>query len=718
MDQINEIIKGYQNYSQDSEGSERIRLAYEIARDAHAGQFRKSGEPYIVHPLSVANILVQLKMDSSCIAAALLHDTLEDTDIKINYLVEQLGKEVAGMVDALTKIKTNALAQKLQKEHARAETMRKIIFGMARNVRVIIVKLADRWNNIQTLNFLPVHKQKLIARETMTIYAPIADRLGLSIIRRDLLDKSFSYLDPKNYQIYHRRLAVSKSFLEKDVQKITSKAQELLERHNLRVRIYPRFKTPHSLYLRQKQGLPAHFLHIAIITSSSLACYQTLGLLHDAFNPLPGTTIKDYIAVPRTNGYQALHTYVLYNENVYPIQIRSEKMEQTARYGVLQTGQESSRSRYRGWIKHLKQWVQDESNARNILRGIEALAAQDRIYVCTPQGDYLGFPRGAIVLDFAYRIHTDIGHHCQGALINERPAGIFEELQDGTMVEIIHTDELQIQPSWLEHVRTPRARSAIRNWVEQRKRIRSQEFGHQLLRLAFERVKLQFSDIEKSQQFTDQLKDLGTVSNEDLFYKLGRGIITLKSALKTFMTPEQFKRYQKGGMTQLSRILNFVFNRNQGLEVFEIKNIHDPYLKYSLCCNPMPGEDIVGILSIQHGLSVHRIDCMQLKTHQLDEERLIKLAWGMNTLKQTPMRITVECQKRPKLAADILSELESHDVPISKFEMIPENNRFQLIIDMISSSADYANRILLLIKNHKGVIRVSRSRQHHNEGTK
>ncbi|MCD4655738.1 HD domain-containing protein, partial [bacterium] len=407
MVQIEKIIEGYKSYSRDEEAVQKIRQAFEVAHDAHAGQFRKSGEPFIVHPVAVAEILVHLKMDSSCICAALLHDTVEDTYIEMTFLRQKFGREIASMVGSLTKIKTTELAKKLPKEHARAETMRKIVLGMAKNVRVIMIKLADRWNNIKTLGFMPADKRKQIAKETMAIYAPIANKLGLSIIRRDLQDLSFSHIDPKNYHKYQRRLALGKSFLEKDVEMLKLEARKTLEQHGLKIHIYERFKTPYGLYQRAKQNLPAHFLDLTIITESSLSCYQTLGILHESFKPLPGTTIKDYIAIPRTNGYQALHTYILYNESVYPIHIRSDKMEQVALHGILQSGHESSRSRYRGWIKHLKEWVQDESNSRYIIKGIEDLAAQDRIYVCTPQGDYLGFPRGASVLDFAYRIHTD-----------------------------------------------------------------------------------------------------------------------------------------------------------------------------------------------------------------------------------------------------------------------------------------------------------------------
>ncbi len=629
----------------------------------------------------------------------------------MDYIREQVGREVAGMVDALTKIKTKALAEKLPKDHDRAETMRKIVLGMAKNVRVIIVKLADRWNNIQTLQYLPADKRKQIARETMAIYAPIADRLGLSIIRRDLQDLSFSYIDPKNYQKYQRRQAMSRSFLQKDVQALKREAREILEKHGLKIQIYEQFKTPYSLYQRAMQDLPAHFLHVAVITPSALSCYQALGILHESFKPLPGTTIKDYIAIARTNGYQALHTYLLYNENVYPIQIRSERMEQVALFGILQSINESSRSRYKGWIKRLKEWVQDESDARDMIKGIEDLAAQDRIYVCTPQGDYLGFPRDAIVLDFAYRIHTDIGHRSQGALIDERPAGIFEKLQDGTMVEIIHSDEVMVQPDWLNYVKTPRSRTAIRNWLDHQKKVRSREFGEQMLRLELDRLKVNLSDRTTRPDFEDALKSLGASDADDLYFKLGRGIITIRNALKTILTPDEYKKYTTGGMTQLSRFLYQLFKRQKTGEVYEIKNINDPYLKFSKCCNPLPGEDIVGVLSIQHGLSVHRIGCSQLKTREIDTERIIKLSWHEDAARHTPIQIRVECQKKPKIPAGILNLLETHNVPLRQFSMHPEKNMLILLMEIMSHSVQFSDRILGIILNQKGVVRAIRTQE-------
>jgi len=702
---VDKIINGYKAYSSDEGAVQKIRQAFEVAHEAHAGQFRKSGEPFIVHPVATAKILVDLKMDSSCICAALLHDTIEDTDIELDFLRNKFGREIASMVDSLTKIKTNALVKKISKDHDRAESMRKIVLGMAKNVRVIIIKLADRWNNIQTLNYMPLDKRKQIARETMTIYAPIADKLGLSVIRRDLKNLSFSYIDPKTYQTFERRLAVSKSFLEKDAEILMQRAKEALNSHDLDVEIYEQFKTPYGLYQQAKQNLPSLFLHLTVLTSSPLACYKTLGILHEVFTPLPGTTIRDYISIPRTNGYQALHTILLFNENVYPIQIRTHTMEQVALYGVLQSVNESSRSRYRGWIKHLKEWVQDESDSRNIIKGIEDLAEQDTIYVCTPQGDYLGFPRGSIVLDFAYRIHTDIGHTCQGALVNEKPTGIFEELQDGTLVEIIHSEEIQIQSDWITHVKTPRSHSAICNWLDNRKKVRSREFGRKLMFLAFDRLNINLDEFETTDKFLEYVKELDAIDPEDLYFKLGRGIITLKTALKVIFSAEEFKRYVKGDSTRISRILNYMFNRSKSGEVFQIKNIHDPYLKYSLCCNPLPGEDIIGILSIQHGLSVHCVDCQQLKSRKLDEERLINLEWGPENFRKTSITINIECQKRIGIATKILSTLEAHKVSLLDFQLKPENNIFKITIDVLTDSAQYSDRILRILKNHKGIIR-------------
>lgn len=708
MTRIETIIQGYRSYSNDVDAVEKIQQAYQIAWNAHAGQFRRSGEPFIVHPLSVAQILVDLKMDSSCICAALLHDTIEDTDVTFDSIEGILGREIAGMVDALTSIKTSALAKKIPKEQERADTMRKIVLGTAKNVRVIIVKLADRWNNMQTLQYMSVEKRKKIALETMSIYAPIADRLGLSVIRRDLEDLSFSFIDPKSHQKYQRRLAKSKSFLESDIGELKQKAADALERYGLKVTLYERYKTPYSLFQRDQQNLPAHFLYINIITESDLSCYQALGVFHENFRPLPGTTIRDYIAVPRSNGYQALHTTILFKEHVYPIQIRSSKMERIAMYGILQSGQESSRSRYGTWIKRLGEFVQDEKDASYLIKGIEDLAAQDKIYVCTPQGDYLGFPRDASVLDFAYRIHTDIGHRCQGALIDERPSSIFDKLVDGAMVEIILADTYQIRPDWLQHAKTQRSRTAIRAWMESQKRLRSMEFGKRIFGLELERNSINIENFLNENRFESVLKNLGVTDQDDLYLKIGSGTLTLKTVMKSILDDEAFARFSSRGTSQVSRLLNHVFSRTKQDDMFEITDIHDPYLKFSPCCNPMPGEDVVGILSYEHGLSVHRHDCQAIKSQNDEDQQIFKLVWNTEKIKPFPETFQITCSNRKGLVGIILKKIESHAISLNDFHMHCKNNTCHIQFEVMSQSTHYSQSISRMLDSIHGVSKVVR----------
>ena len=708
MTRIETIIQGYRCYSTDEKAVEKIRLAYQIAWNAHAGQFRRSGEPYIVHPLSVAQILVDLKMDSSCICAALLHDTIEDTEITYNFIQEKLGREIAGMVDALTSIKTSALAKKIPKEQARADTMRKIVLGTAKNVRVIIIKLADRWNNMQTLQYMSLEKRKQIAHETMSLYAPIADRLGLSVIRREMEDLSFSFIDPKNYQKYQRRLAKSKSFLESDIGELKQNAAESLERHGLKVRIYDRFTTPYLLFLRDQQNLITHFVYINIITDSDLSCYQTLGVLHEKFTPLPGTTIRDYIAIPRSNGYQALHTTILFKENVYPIQIRSSKMERIAMYGILQSVQESSRSRYGAWIKRLGEFVQDEKDSTNLLKGIEDLAAQDKIYVCTPRGDYLGFPRDATILDFAYRIHTDIGHRCQGALIDERPAAIFDKLVDGAMVEIIVADDYQIRPNWLQHAKTQRSRSAIRAWIESQKRLRSMEFSKYILHQELEKNHISLDSFFNQTHFENILKKLGATDQEDLYAKIGTGAITLKTIMKNILDDEEYALFSSRGKSQFSRWLGNTFSRSKQDSVFKITDIHDPYINISTCCNPLPGEPIIGVLSYEHGLAIHRQDCQLIKSQNRNEQQIFKLEWGAETVKPFPETYQIVSNNRKGLISNILNSIETHSLRINDCHLEFVDNSYHIHLEIMFQSAHNSKNISRILESISGVTKVTR----------
>ncbi len=708
MARIDSIIEGYKKYSSDVKAIDNIHLAYKIAWDAHAGQFRRSGEPFIVHPLSVAQILADLKMDSACICAALLHDTIEDTDITYEYLKNEFDREIAIMVNALTSIKTSALAKKLPKEEARADTMRKIFLETVKNVRVIIVKLADRWNNMQTLQYMQVDKRKRIAHETISIYAPIADRLGLAVIRRDLEDLSFSFLDPKSYQKYQNRLIKSKSFLDNSIGELKQKASDILERHGMKVRIYDRFKTPYSLYQRDKQHLQPQYHHINIIAESTLECYQVLGVFHEYFHPMPGTTIRDYIAIPRSNGYQALHTTILYKEHVYPVQIRSEIMERAATYGILQCSNESSRSRYGAWIKRLGEFVQDEKDAGFLLKGIENLAAQDKIYVCTPQGDYLGFPRDATVLDFAYRIHTDIGHRCKSALIDERSCGIFDKLVDGSIVEVILADDFQIRPHWLEHVKTARSRTAIRTWIEAQKRIRSMEFARHLLSQELDKASMKLDTIMKDERFSLLLKQLGATDQEDLFFKLGSGVITLKTVMKNILGEENYRRYSSKGTLQSSRLLRNLFYRTQTDDVFEITDIHDPFLKFSECCNPLPGESVVGILSIEHGMAVHHNDCPNVKIQKDRGHQIFKLLWNTQNTKSYPDTFKLECSSRKGLVHAIYNSIESHSVAVQSFCLTTLENKLVIDVEILSHSGHYSESIMKMMRGISGVNKVSR----------
>ncbi|MGB3975803.1 MAG: RelA/SpoT family protein [bacterium] len=708
MASIETIIQGYRCYSTDEEAVERIRLAHEIAWKAHAGQFRRSGEPYIVHPLSVAQILVDFKMDSSCICAALLHDTIEDTDITYDFIKEQLNDEIAGMVDALTSIKTSALAKKTPKEQERADTMRKIVLSTAKDPRVIVIKLADRWNNMQTLQYMSLEKRKQIALETMSIYAPFADRLGLYIIRREMENLSFSFIDPKNYQLYQDKQEQSKILLQKDIGELKKKITESLEKHGLEVTVYERFTTPYLLYLREQQKLLANYVYIIIITNSYLSCYPTLGLIHDIFTPLPGTTIRDYIAIPRSNGYQSLHTTILFKENVYPIQIRTAKMERIAMYGILQSSQESSRSRYDDWIKVLGEFVQDEKDSTYLIKGIENLAAQDKIYVFTPRGDYLGFPRDATVLDFAYRIHTDIGHRCRGALVDGQPASIRDKLVDGAMVEIIVADDYQIRHEWLQYANTQKSRSAIRAWSETQKHRQGLEFVKNALRMGLEKHNLILDNLLSEACFTTVLENLGAIDQNDLFEKIGNGILSLETVIKKILDEDGYAPSTSSGKSQLSRLLGNPFSRKKTDAVYIITNIHDPFINVSTCCNPVPGDSIVGLLPFEHGqVVVHRQDCQLLKQQNHQEQQIFKLKWGTEIAESYPEVYKIVTSNQKGLFSTILNRLESHSFQINDCHVSLVDNSYHIHLEIMLQPSHNSQNITRILESISGVIKVN-----------
>ncbi|MBN1355884.1 bifunctional (p)ppGpp synthetase/guanosine-3',5'-bis(diphosphate) 3'-pyrophosphohydrolase [bacterium] len=702
MATIQQLIEKYLQYSGEPEGAANIQKAYEMAQTAHEGQKRRSKKPYIVHPLSAACFLAELELDWEVICAALLHDTVEDTYLNSDMIREALGPTVASLVESVTKIKTEALSRLHDQKEAEIESMRKIILGTTQDLRVILIKLADRWDNLSSLEHLSRDRQKAIASETLAIYTPFANRLGLSVIRTEMEDLCFKYLKPRQYMKYSQRLAISKRFLKSDVEQLTRNMKQHLDAAKIPNDIVNVYLTPYRLYIRSTRKLQPKTLEMNISTENPSDCYLTLGVIHEKFTPLSSSMIRDFIAVPRSNGYQALHTKILFNENIYSIRIRTKMMNRIARFGILAKVDDRQTAGFQTWIDTLKDLVTDETDSRRFIRSIRDAAEDDRISVCTPRGDYWSFPPNAIVLDFAYRIHTDIGQQCESAFIDGQPADIYDELRDGSMVRIITSTKSHPKSEWLSRVKTPRARTAIRNWLDVQKRKWSCDFGHKMLAADLQLIGVKLEDFVNRPEFREYLERSGSLELEDFYSKIGRGIISTREIISQFASIKDYKKALKKDDSKLSLFLPRFLKENKG-RVYQIRSIDDVHIKLSRCCNPLPGDDIVGILSKQHGVSVHRSACDILKKHKLGKDQLLQLSWNLETEQKHIMHLQVKTENRQSILLKILTLLSERRHSLSKFCVNTSPEGYSIEIDLETLNTEQANLTTKLIQKIKGV---------------
>ncbi len=707
---FDKVTSRFTQYCDDIEALKKIEAAYEFATSAHAGQQRQSKQPYIVHPLAVSHILADLELDWEVICAALLHDTVEDTNVELETVRDQFGDGVASLVDSLTKIKRVSVSQEKSRRKEKADTIRKIMIGMIHDLRVIFIKLADRWDNMKSLHHLDPVKRKRIAEETRIIYVPLAERLGISVIKRELENLCFLHLKPKLYHKYVRRVAITHGFIQSDVEELKSAIMERLQEKDLHCGIYERYKTAYGLYRRSQQKLRPHYLNLNILTEDSLDCYRILGILHDSFTPMPGSTIKDFISVPRSNAYQALHTCILFRENVYPIQIRTHTMDRIANFGVLQKADGIPGKQYKSWLGMLRDLVDEEQDSVHLVRRIQDVARKDQVYVCTPKGDYWGFPSNSIVLDFAYRVHTEIGHHCYGAIMDNQPAGIFDELKDGAYIEIITSPDAYPKPEWLNRVKTTRSQNAIRTWLEMKKREKSRDFGREILKKEMDRFNLDFNEIILSPNFRETIQELGARDTIDLFSKVGRGILSTRKVISHFVSPSDFQKMLKRQTALLPRVFSFFFNRNQKKEddSFEIRDIEDVYIKLSQCCNPLPGDHVIGIISRKHGISVHKNDCQAIRHRPKDDDRVIKIKWAITSPQKQSVRMVLRTDFKPEIPGIVFALLIRYNLALVSFKLSSSQNYRTMELELETFSADQVDKVLRQFQRIKGVQKAQR----------
>lgn len=696
---------------------EIIRQAYQFSARVHEGQKRLSGEPYLIHPLAVAEIIAELKLDVPSIVAGLLHDTVEDTLTTLEEVRSVFGEEIASLVDGVTKLSQVNFTSREEKQ---AENFRKMVLAMAKDIRVILIKLADRTHNMRTLSHLPVEKQMLTAQETLDIYAPLAHRLGIAWIKYELEDLALNYLHPEIYYQLKRNVAKKKVDREKYINEVISIIGKVLEGEGIDAEVTGRPKHFYSIYQKmESQNLLYDQIYdlvaFRILVDTLRECYEALGVIHAHWKPVPGR-FKDYIALPKPNMYQSLHTTVIgpYGERV-EIQIRTHEMHRVAEEGIAahwrykdgQDFQFNETQRFT-WLRQLLEWQQNLQDPQEFLHSIKEDLFAEEVYVFTPKGDLLNFPKGCTVIDFAYRIHTEVGHHCSGARVNGQLVSLKYILRSGDTVEIITTHQQTPSRDWLKLVKTPRAKSQIRNWIKKQQRERSVALGREILEGDFNRHKLDYAELRREGRIEAIAKELGTKDEESLLASIGYGRVTPRQVLAKLVPPEKLETGKKQSEGTLERLVRLAAGQKRDFGV-RVKGVEETLVRLARCCHPLPGEEILGFITRGRGITVHVVDCPTVL--ESDPQRKIEVSWQADGQAPRPIKIEVSCVDRPGLLAAISAAITNADVNIARAQVrtFPDQKALNTFEVMISNS-DQLRRVLQSISKVKGVYRAVRAR--------
>ncbi|NLD68840.1 MAG: RelA/SpoT family protein [Limnobacter sp.] len=643
----------------------RIREAYRVSDEAHLGQFRTSGEPYISHPIAVAEILAGWKLDADSLMAALLHDVIEDTSVGKQTLIERFGPQVAEIVDGLSKLERVEFATKEQQQ---AESFRKMLLAMARDVRVILIKLADRLHNMQTLGAVPPEKQRRVARETIEIYAPIANRLGLHELFRELLDLSFKALHPFRHRTLQKAVQAARGNRREVLARILESVQKALPEAGVTAEVFGREKTLYAIYrkMRDKHLSFSEVLDVygfRVIVESVAQCYLTLGALHALYKPVPGR-FKDYIAIPKINGYQSLHT-TLVGPFGTPVefQIRTREMQRVAQSGVaahwLYKAEKESFSdlqqRTHEWLQSLLDIQSQTGDSLEFIEHVKVDLFPDAVYVFTPRGQIRAMPRGATIIDFAYSVHTDIGDQAVAARVNQQPVPLRTELHNGDVVEVITDPNAKANPNWLSFVRTGKARAGIRHCLKTLKYLESVDLGKRLLDQSLRALRIDPSTLD-AQALERGARDAAAKSVEDMYADIGLGKRLAPVVARTIAL--QFGNKSAAAALIRPRPAPMLISGNEGAAV-----------TYSPCCHPLPGDDIAGHLRGGHGLVVHRAECpIAHRQRAKDAERWTEVDWSdeVGGLFRTEVEVVVRSDRGAlgKVAAEIAAS-EANIVHVS-----------------------------------------------------
>lgn len=694
-----------------------IRRACYMAQQAHKGQTRASGEPYFLHPLAVANILADLRLDYETIAAAILHDVPEDTSVTLKDVETEFGKTIAKLVDGVTKMDyidqlSGVQSDKSKKERAKAESLRKMMLAMVDDIRVVLIKLADRTHNVRTLNFTTEEKRKRIARETLDIFAPLANRLGIWQIKWELEDRSFRYLEPETYKRIADLVDERRISREKYITDIAEMLQKELARNGIKADISGRSKHIYSIWRKmERKGVDFNQIYdvhaVRVIVDTLANCYATLGIVHSRWRPIPGE-FDDYIAAPKDNMYRSLHTAVVGPQGKpLEVQIRTEEMHQDAEYGIAAHWRYKEGSRPNpafddkiAWLRRLIDWKDEVADASDFLDNVKAEVFQDRVHVLTPQGDIIDLPHGATSVDFAYHIHTEVGHRCRGAKVNGRIMPLHYILQSGDKVEILTTKRGGPSRDWLNgdlgYLKTSRAKSKVRHWFKRRDRDENISQGQQMLDRVLQRLGLSKANYEKLTRVFNYSK------LDDFLAAIGHGEVTPKQIVAalndTFEKPLP-KEDKKQTKVPISHPRQPLTSTN-GIKIQGVGNL---LTSFGQCCRPVPGDqDIVGYITRGRGVTIHRKDCPNaLRLSEESPERLIEVAWNAQEGETFPVDIEIDAFDRAGLLRDITAVVANEKISFAYANVVTNKlkNQAKVFATIEITDLDQLNRVLVMIEN-------------------
>jgi GTP pyrophosphokinase len=718
MIRIGDILEKVRTYNPKAD-LELINRAYVFSAKAHAGHVRQSGEPYLVHPLKVADILADMKMDVVTIAVGFLHDTMEDTEVTREELLKNFDEEVTSLVDGLTKISQLEFETKV---HRQAENLRRMIISMAQDIRVIMVKLADRLHNMRTLQHLNPSKRIKVAQETMDIYAPLANRLGISWIQAELEDLSFLYLHSEAYKSLEQKVKQRSKEYDAYINKVIKIITEILKEHKIQGEVTGRIKHLWSLYNKmQRQGLPFDqifdLIAFRIIVRNVRDCYAVLGIIHSMFKPVPGR-FKDYIGVPKTNRYQSLHTTIIgpVGERM-EVQIRTREMHQTAEDGI------ASHWRYKSggsavpeedvkrfkWFKQILDELKEVEDPRELMETVRTDLFPDEVYVFTPKGDVKEFPVGTTPIDFAYSIHTDVGHQCVGAKVNGRMVPLKYNLKNGDVIEIITSKGHKPSKDWLKIAATNSAKSKIRSFIKKEERERSLKIGEELLDRELRRMGTTLKKVKKTEAMEKTSSVFGFHKVEDLIATVGFGKYSPRQVLSRLYPEEEVenklgKREEIGTQARKSREKA----RREGIVV---DGVNDLMVRFAHCCNPLPGDDVVGIITRGRGISVHTVDCPNIEADRYDNDRVVEIHWDEKVKVPRTVRIRITSEDVRGILAEMTGLISSKNINITHADIrTSTDNRAINTFEVEVEDADQLRNLLNSLSGLSGVISVERLR--------